>query len=64
MITHAEDKVVDSVIELVKKHFGELTVTRGNEYTLIRRIITINDQRWVEIEIQNKLKEVVDLFKM
>ena len=41
-VSHEDPNVVTEVIELMKKHFGDLTVTRGNEHRFLGMNIKIN----------------------
>ena len=61
-VSHEDPNVVDEVIELMKTHFGDLTVTRGNGHRFLGMNIKINEERCIEIEMREQLKKVIDLF--
>ena len=62
-VSYIEPKVVSEVIELMKKHFGKLTVTRGNKYSFLVMSITVIDNKHVEIEMKDQLQELIDIFE-
>ena len=39
-ISHVDSKVVDEIIDLLKSHFGALTVTRGKKHNFLGMDIT------------------------
>ena len=43
-VPHKDIKVLDDGIELMKTHFGDLTVTRGNKHRFLGMNITINEK--------------------
>ena len=51
-ISHEDPMVVSNVIKLVKEHFGELTVTRGNKHRFLGMNITVNKNKSIEIEMK------------
>ena len=61
-VSHEDPKVVDEVIELMKKHVGDLTVTRGKEHRFLGMNIKISKERCIEIEMKSQLENVIDLF--
>ena len=44
-ISHVDPKVVTSVLEAVKEHFGELVISRGNEHDLLGMKITLDKKK-------------------
>ena len=44
-VSHEDPSVVDEVIELMKKHFGDLTITRGHEHHFLGMNIKINKEQ-------------------
>ena len=63
-ISHEEPKVVTEVIDLMKKHFGDLTITRGNKHRFLGMNITINQDKSIEIEMKDQLQEAIDMFTL
>ena len=62
-VSHEDAQVVTDVIELMKKHFGDLTVTRGKKHRFLGMNIEINKDRNIEIEMKEQLQEVIDMFE-
>ena len=63
-VSHTDPEVVTGVIELMKTHFGELTVTRGNKHVCLGMNITINKERNIEIKMKDQLQEAIDMFEI
>ena len=61
-ISHEDPEVVTDTIDLMKKHFGDLTVTRGNKHRFLGMNITINQKDSIEIEMKDQLQEAIDMF--
>ena len=57
-ISHADPKVVTSVIEDISKYFGELTVSRGTKHDYLGMDVEIKD-RMVYIGMKNQLTEAL-----
>ena len=62
-VLHENPQVVTDVIELMKKHFGDLTVTRGKKHRFLGMNIEINKDRNIEIEMKEQLLEAIDIFE-
>ena len=61
-ISHEDLEVVTEIIEIMKKHFGDLTTTRGSKHHFLGMNITINPKKNIEIEMKFQLQEVIDMF--
>ena len=61
-VSHKDKKVVTRVIDLMKYHFGDLTVSRGNKYRFLGMSIAVNEEKNLEIEMKNQLLNVIDIF--
>ena len=61
-ISHEDPEVVTDTIGLMKKHFGDLTVTRGNKHRFLGMNITINQKDSIEIEMKDQLQDAIDMF--
>ena len=61
-ISHEDPNVVTEVIELMKSHFGDLTVTRGNKHRFLGMNITLHPKQKIEIEMKDQLQEAIDMF--
>ena len=58
-ISHVDLAVVDSIIKELTKHFGELSITRGKEHTFLGMNIKIRDDKKIEINMIEQLKEAI-----
>ena len=61
-ISYEDPEVVTKIIEIVKKHFGDITTTRGSKHHFLGMNITINPNENIEIEMKSQLQEVIDMF--
>ena len=61
-VSHKEKRVVDEIIELIKSHFGELSVSRGREQKFLGMNIKIREDKKIEIEMKDQLREAIDMF--
>ena len=59
-ISHKDPQIVRSVIESLKCHFGELTVTEGKKFDFLRMNITIRDDKKIEIEMKDQINEAIN----
>ena len=60
-ISHEDPQVVTDVINILKGHFGELTVTRGKKHDFLGMNVTFRDDGTVEIEMKNQIQEALDM---
>ena len=49
-VSHKDKNVVDDVIDLMEKHFGKLSVSRGEDHTFLGMNIRIRKDKKIEIE--------------
>ena len=61
-ISYENPEVVTEVIDLMKKHFGNLIVKRGNKHRFLGMNITIYLKEKIEIEMKDQLEKAVDIF--
>ena len=62
-ISHVDPKVVTTVLEAVKEHFGDLDISRGNEHDLLgMKIIIDRDKKNISINMTEQLKEALEMF--
>ena len=61
-ISHKNKHVVDEVIERLEEDFGKMTVTRGKKHTYVGMNITLTEDRNVEIEMKDYLKEAIEAY--
>ena len=55
-ISHKDDKVVTSVIELIEERFGKMTVTRGKKHVFLGMDITFCDDGTATIKMKDYIK--------
>ena len=53
-ISHKDPAVVTEVIDLMKKHVGDLIVTRENKHRFLGMNITIHQNNSIEIETKDQ----------
>ena len=61
-IAHKDPKVVTEVIDIMKKHFGDLSVTRGKVHRFLGMNITITEDRKLKIDMKEHLQEAIDMY--
>ena len=62
-LSHEDPQVVTEVINVMKKHFGELTVTRGKKHRFLGMNIGINKDKNVEIEMKEQLLDTINIIE-
>ena len=62
-MSHVEPLVVTEVIELMKSHFGELTVTSVEKHRFLGMNIDVNEDKNIEIEMKDQLLEATHMFE-
>ena len=48
-LSHVDTKVVDGILEILKRHFGYLTIHWGKKFTLLGVNITITDGNEIKV---------------
>ena len=61
-VSHVDPKVVDSILEEVGKHFGDLVITRGDEHDLLGMKIKIRKDKKVEISMKPTIQKAINAF--
>ena len=56
-ISHANPKVVNYVLRIFKKHFGDLTVTRGRKHKFLGINIHLRKDKKIELDMVDHLKD-------
>ena len=63
-ISHEDPKVVDEILKVMNKHFGELVVSRGNEHDLLGMKIRLDrKEKKVIIDMKEQIEEAFDMFE-
>ena len=57
-ISHVNKKVVTDVISKISKHFGELTVSRGNKHDFLGMDIEIKDRKFF-ISVKDQIMDAI-----
>ena len=60
--SHKDKSVADTIIQLMKNHFGEFNVTRGAEHSVLGINIRIRKDKKIEIEMKDQFTEAVNMF--
>ena len=61
-ISHKDPKVVTEVIDMMKRHFGDLSITRGKTHRFLGMNITITEDKKLQIEMKEHLQEAIDMY--
>ena len=61
-LSHVEPSVVDSVLNMIKVHFGEITITRGKSHDFLGMSIVLRDDKKIEIDMADQLREAIEAF--
>ena len=62
-VSHVDKNVVTEVIEMMKGHFGDLVVTRGNTHNFLGMNIRITKEKSIEIQMKDQLNEAIATFE-
>ena len=60
-VSHEDPEVVSKVIQTMKKHFGDLKVSRGKKHTFLGMNIEILDKK-IQIDMREQLQEAIGMF--
>ena len=63
-VSHKDPKFVTHVMDLMKKQFGDLTVTRGNNRRFLAMNITIHSKKNIKIEMKEQSLNIIDIFTL
>ena len=61
-LSHDDPKVMDSVLSMIKRYFGDITITRGKEHEFLGMNIKLRDDKKIEIDVSHHLQEAIDTF--
>ena len=61
-VSHVDKKVVDDIIAEVTKHFGDLTVSRGNKHTFLGIHFEIENGLF-KLNMKDQILEAIDTFR-
>jgi hypothetical protein len=61
-VSHVSEDVLTEVIDEVKKHFGELVVSRGKEHTFLGMNLKFKDDGTVHLGMKGYIEEAIELF--
>jgi hypothetical protein len=62
-LLHKDPKVVTMILDEIKKHFGELVISRGDKHDLLGMHVEMNQKdRTLEIQMKDQLQEAIDMF--
>ena len=58
-LSHVDTNVVTECFEEIKKHFGELVISRGDEHEFLGMDIKLRKEKLVELCVTNQLEEAI-----
>ena len=61
--SHVESKFIDNLLETIKNHFGEITITIGKKHTFLGMNIRITEDKKIKIEREAKQMETIEAFE-
>ena len=61
-ISHVEEEVVTGVLETLREHFGNITVSRGKEHNFLGTDIKIRNDGLIEMRMEDHIQEAIDSF--
>ena len=61
-LSHMDQKVLDDILEKMKVHFGDLTITKGRKHAFLGMNIEIREDGTVSYEMTDQLQEAIDAF--
>ena len=61
-LSHMSENVVTSIVGRIKKHFGDLVISRGKEHTFLGMNIKFNDNGSLQIEMKKYIEEAIESF--
>ena len=65
-LSHKDPKVVTEILEIMKKHFGELVIHRacvGKNFDFLGMGITIKEDKHIQIEMKDQLFEAIESYE-
>ena len=57
-LSHVDQNIVTEMLEEIKKHFGELVISRGDKHDFLGMKIKLRKDKLVEISIKKIRKEL------
>jgi len=61
-VSHEDEEVVTWILGEISKHFGELTITRGDNHQFLGMKIQINKNETVSLSMQTHIKEAIEAY--
>ena len=61
-VSHKDAKVVEEVVNLCKKHFGDFEVSRGKSHDYLGMKLTIGDDKKLCIDMRPQIKQAIESF--
>lgn len=63
-ISHKDKRVVKEQMSMILRHFGNLSITRGDKFDFLGMQIELKrDTKQIHITMVNHLKEAIELFR-
>ena len=61
-LSHVDPNVVTYILEEIKKHFGELVISRSDEHGFSGMKIKLRKEKLVELSMKKQLKGSIKMF--
>jgi len=61
-LSHVDSAVIDDILQIIKKHFGDIKVTQGRKHKFLGMDIVFRDDKKVEIRMKEQLEEAIEEF--
>ena len=62
-LSHVDPNLVTDILEEIKKHFGDLVISRGDIYDLLFMNIKIRKDNKVDLIMKHQIEDIVRQFK-
>ena len=63
MATHEDNSVLENIAGILMKEFGQMKVNKGNEYKFLGMNIKLLDNKEIEIDMIEQLREIIEYFE-
>ena len=61
-LSHVDPNVVIEILEEIKKHYGELVISRGDEHSFLGMKIKSRKDKLVESSMTKQFEESIEMF--
>ena len=61
-VSHVDAQVVTNILDMIKQHFGDITIYQGNKHIFLGIGIEITNEGKIEIEMKDQLLQAIEMF--